>query len=74
MNLMLGTFPMAFSQAATSQGYFPKRQLHKGTFPSGNFTRVLSQVATSQGYFPKWQLSKCAIFQAATVLVAAFGP
>ena len=25
---MLGTFPKAFSQAATSQGYFPKWQLH----------------------------------------------
>jgi len=26
---MLGTFPKVFSQAATSQGYFPKRQLPK---------------------------------------------
>jgi len=26
---MLGTFPKGFSQAATSQGYFPKWQLPK---------------------------------------------
>ena len=26
---MLGTFPKAFSKAAISQGYFPKRQLPK---------------------------------------------
>ena len=50
---MLGTFPKAFSQAATFQGYFPKWQLSKcansqaatsqmyiypnDAFPSGNF-------------------------------------
>ena len=41
---MLGTFPKAFSQAATSQGYFPKWQLHEC---------VISQAVTSQMYiFP----------------------
>ena len=46
--MMLGTFPKTFSQATTSQGYFPKWQLPKGIFPSDNFLRVFSQVATSQ--------------------------
>jgi len=64
---MLGTFPKAF----------PKRQLPKGIFPSGNFPRVFSQAATSQGYFPKRQLPK-GIFPIVqlpkSVLVAALGP
>ena len=37
--MMLGTFPKAFSQAATSQGYYPKCQLPKC---------AISQAATSQ--------------------------
>ena len=46
---MLGnTFLKAFSQAATSQGYFPKWQPPKGIFPSGNLPRVFSKVATSK--------------------------
>ena len=36
---MLGTFPQEFSQAATSQGFFPKWQLSKC---------AISQAATSQ--------------------------
>ena len=41
---MLGTFPKAFSQTATSQGYFLKWQLPK---------YAISQAATSQMYiFP----------------------
>ena len=35
--MMLGTFPKTFSQATTSQGYFPKRQLPEGIFPCGYF-------------------------------------
>ena len=43
--MMLGTFPKAFSQAATSQGYFPKWQLAKC---------AISHAPTSQMYkFPK---------------------
>ena len=34
---MLGNFSKAFSQVATSQGYFPKWQLPKGIFTGGNF-------------------------------------
>ena len=66
--LMLGTFPKAFSQAATSKGIFPsgnfpnvqfpKRQLPKVVFPSGNFPNV---------QFPKRQLPKF-------VLAAVLGP
>ena len=40
MGAVLGTFPMVFSQATTSQGYFPKRQLPKGIFPSDNLPNV----------------------------------
>ena len=39
--VMLSTFPKDFSQVATSQGYFPKWQLHKW---------AISQAATSQVY------------------------
>ena len=42
------TFPQEFSQAVTSQGYFPKWQLPKGIFSSGIFPRVFSQMATSK--------------------------
>ena len=45
-------FPRVFSQAATSQGYFPKLQLLKGVFPSCNFPRGFSQAATPKGIFP----------------------
>ena len=47
---ILGTFPKAFSQAATSQGYFSKWQLPKGIFPSGNFPIVqFSALAAALG-------------------------
>ena len=39
--MMLGTFPKAFSQAATSQGYFPKQNLPNC---------AISQAASSQAY------------------------
>ena len=65
---MLGTFPKAVSQSATSHGHFPKRQLLKCgisqaatsqiyIFPNDNF---------SSGNFPmkeKWQLPKCTFSQ-----------
>ena len=55
---MLGTFPKAFSQAVTSQEYFPKWQLPKC---------AISQVATSQ-VFPSRSVWP------QPVLAAALGP
>ena len=37
---MLGTFPKDFSKVATSKRYFPKWQLSKGIFQSGNFPNM----------------------------------
>ena len=54
-NLPSGNIPGIFCQAATSQGYFPKRQHPRGILPSGNIPGVFCQAATSQGYFAKRQ-------------------
>ena len=66
-SLILGTFPKAFSQAVTSQGHFPKRQLPKGIFPRGNFP--------NEGKLPfgKWSFGKMYIWEVAAWEIALLG-
>ena len=59
MAVKFSTFPKAFSQATTSQGYFPKRQLPKC---------AISQAATSQ------VCSRCSACHTPDVLVTTLGP
>jgi len=59
---MLGTFPKAFSQVATSQGYFPKWQLPKckisqATTSLAFYSRSIQPEPTNRQFIPKLDIS-----------------